>query len=101
VSTPLSLLAALVADPTPAPSPSPLRQLSPDQVTPGFLGLASFLFLVVAVYFIWRSMNRQIKRIDFDESGADSDAGTTGGGDRTGPDDDPTPAPETNHRARS
>jgi hypothetical protein len=67
-------VAALIAAASPSPSATPGQvpvQIDPERVTPGLLGLASFLFLCVAVYFIWRSMNRQLKRIDFDETGGE------------------------------
>jgi hypothetical protein len=57
-------LAALVAG---TPSPSPVRTIDPARVTPGLLGLASLLFLVIAGFFLARSMTKQFKKIDFDE----------------------------------
>jgi hypothetical protein len=49
------------------PSPTPVRTIDPARVTPGLLGLASLLFLVIAGYFLARSMIKQFKKIDFDE----------------------------------
>lgn len=49
------------------PSPTPARTIDPARVTPGLLGLASLLFLVIAGYFLARSMIKQFKKIDFDE----------------------------------
>ena len=49
------------------PSPSPVRTIDPARVTPGLLGLASLLFLVIAGFFLARSMTKQFKKIDFDE----------------------------------
>lgn len=40
----------------------------PEIVTPGLIGLAMVLVLGVAVYFLYRSMKRQLKRVDFEES---------------------------------
>jgi hypothetical protein len=57
-------LATLVAG---TPSPSPVRTIDPARVTPGLLGLASLLFLVIAGFFLARSMTKQFKKIDFDE----------------------------------
>lgn len=39
----------------------------PSIVTPGLLGLALVLGLGAAVGFLYRSMNRQLKRVDFPE----------------------------------
>ncbi len=59
--------ALLVATaPTPSPSPTPVL-IDPTRVTPGVLGLAALVFLAIAVFVIWKSMNKQLKRIDFDE----------------------------------
>jgi hypothetical protein len=46
-----------------APAPDP------DQVRPGVLGLLVVLGLVVATVFLLRSFTRQLRKIDFDESG--------------------------------
>jgi len=42
---------------------------------PGFLGFLSLVFLAVAVFVIWKSLNKQLKRVTFDE-----DAVNAGGG---------------------
>ena len=57
----------LLADATPSPSPS---SNEPDAalVSPGWLGFVSLVFLSVAIFVIWKSMNRQLKKIDFDEA---------------------------------
>ena len=39
----------------------------PSIVTPGLLGLALVLALGAAVGLLYRSMNRQLKRVDFPE----------------------------------
>ncbi|MBI1378189.1 MAG: hypothetical protein GC157_12000 [Frankiales bacterium] len=65
----LFLLTVLVpfAD-SPSPSPSPTVTPPPDDmVSPGLLGFLALLFLVVAGYFIARGLNKQLKRVDFDE----------------------------------
>lgn len=52
---------------TESPNPSPLPEqppIDPERVTPGLLGLLSFLFLVVAVYLLWRSMRKQMGKVD-------------------------------------
>jgi hypothetical protein len=38
--------------------------IDPNRVTPGLLGLLSFIFLVAAVFLLWRSMRKQMKKID-------------------------------------
>lgn len=38
--------------------------IDPNRVTPGILGLLSFLFLLAAVFLLWRSMRKQMKKID-------------------------------------
>jgi hypothetical protein len=58
-------LAAVLAAGT--PSPTPVRTIDPARVTPGLLGLGALLFLVIAGYFLARSMIKQFKKIDFDE----------------------------------
>lgn len=44
----------------------------PSIVGPGMLGFVVFLGLLVAAIFLFRSLNKQIKRVDFDESADDS-----------------------------
>ena len=46
-----------------APAPDP------DQVRPGVLGLLVVLGLVVATVFLLRSFTKQLRKIDFAESG--------------------------------
>ncbi len=63
---------------TPSPSPSPsLSQSTPTSplpgendsswLGPGFLGFLSLVFLAVAVFVIWKSLNKQLTRVTFDE----------------------------------
>ncbi len=54
----------------------PPRELTDELVRPGWLGFGLFLALVVASVFLFRSMNHQLKKIDFDE-----DAPTNGSAD--------------------
>lgn len=69
-----ALLVASTATPTPTPTltltptppPTPVL-IDPTRVTPGVLGFAALVFLAIAVFVIWKSMNKQLKRIDFDE----------------------------------
>jgi hypothetical protein len=60
----LWLLAASVS---PSPS-STAPAIDPDRVSPGLLGLLAVVFLSGAVFVIWKSMNTQLKRVDFDEA---------------------------------
>jgi hypothetical protein len=39
----------------------------PNTVGPGMGALAVFVFLLIAGVFLFRSLNKQLKRIDFDE----------------------------------
>jgi hypothetical protein len=38
-----------------------------DSVSPGGIGFFLFLLLGVGTFLLWRSMNKQLKRIDFDD----------------------------------
>lgn len=60
-----SMAAVPAADPS-APA-EPVRYVDPSIVGPGLIGFIMFVALAVAVFFLWRSMNKQLKRIDFDE----------------------------------
>mgnify|MGYP003349187007 CR=1 FL=1 len=62
-----------VADASPSPSP---HEPNADLVSPGVWGFISLVFLLVAVFFIARGLNKQLKRIDFDED-APVDRGPT------------------------
>lgn len=49
--------------------PSPLPEeppIDPALVSPGLLGLAAFLFLVIAVALLYRSMRNQMKKVNPD-----------------------------------
>ena len=49
--------------------PSPLPEeppIDPALVSPGLLGLAAFLFLVIAVALLYRSMRNQMKKVSPD-----------------------------------
>ena len=61
----VALVGVVFADPTPAPTS--VTNIDPERVQPGLLGLLSFFFLVSIVVIIWFSMNKQLRRIDFDE----------------------------------
>ena len=38
-----------------------------DRVSPGLLGFLVLLALGIATYLLWRSMNRQLRKVDFVE----------------------------------
>lgn len=60
-----SLLATLLLEETPLPSPLPEEPpIDPSRVTPGLLALISLVFLVVAIVLLYRSMRKQIARVD-------------------------------------
>ncbi len=61
----LLLPAALLADASPTPTPQPYE--SPDfdlGAGPGLLVLVAFVFLAVAIYLIWRGMNKHLAKIE-------------------------------------
>lgn len=64
----MNTLMLLAASVSPSPSSTTVPEIDPDRVSPGFLGLLAVLFMAVAVFVIWKSLNKQIKRVDFDES---------------------------------
>ncbi len=47
----------------------PLVDKAPDpaDVKPGWLGFGVFLALAVAVAFLWFSMRKQLRKVDFEE----------------------------------
>lgn len=61
------LAGVLLLTQTPVPSPLPDEPpIDPSRITPGLLGLASFLFLVIAVVLLYRSMRKQMSKVDPD-----------------------------------
>ncbi len=44
------------------------KELDEDKVTPGVLGFLVFAALAVGVWFLMKSMNRHMGRVDFKES---------------------------------
>jgi len=67
-------LVVLATSPSPSPSlsqstpTSPLPgENDPTWLGPGLLGFLSLVFLAVAVFVIFISMNKQLKRVTFDE----------------------------------
>jgi hypothetical protein len=54
-----------LGSPTPMPSPS---SIDTSRVQPGIGGAVVFTFLLVALILLLISMNRHIKRVNFEES---------------------------------
>lgn len=46
-----------------------LADLDENKVTPGLLGFVVFALIGGATWFLMKSMNKQLKRIDFDPAG--------------------------------
>ncbi len=46
----------------------------PSTVGPGVAGFVTFIALIVAAIFLFKSLNKQIKRVDFPEDGNGSDS---------------------------
>jgi hypothetical protein len=60
-----SVFAALLLEESPLPSPLPEEPpIDPSRVTPGLLALISFVFLVIAIVLLYRSMRKQIAKVD-------------------------------------
>lgn len=58
-------LAVLLLEESPLPSPLPEEPpIDPSRVTPGLLALISFVFLVIAIVLLYRSMRKQISKVD-------------------------------------
>jgi hypothetical protein len=62
----------------------------PNDVTAGWVGFAVFLALVVAVFLLWLSFRKQLKKINFEEepdqpTDTGADMGDTGSDRGTGP----------------
>ncbi|MFF9312964.1 hypothetical protein ACF1BS_18830 [Streptomyces sp. NPDC014748] len=52
-----------------------LAEFDKNKVTPGVLGFIVFAAMALAVWFLMRSMNRHMGKVDFKET-ADSEGGT-------------------------
>jgi hypothetical protein len=64
-------------------------EIDPNVVRPGWVALLIVLALGAATVLLWRSMGKQLKRIDVDHDGADDRAPSDG---PASPDDSPSPA---------
>ncbi|MCZ9347313.1 hypothetical protein NGM37_57400 [Streptomyces sp. TRM76130] len=57
-----------------------LAEVDEDKVTPGVLGFIVFAVMAVAVWFLMRSMNRHMGKVDFEETpDAEPEASGPGG----------------------
>jgi len=74
------------ASPEPSPTRAP-RYIDPSVVSPGLIGFVLFVGLGVATVLLWLSMNRQLKKINFDEGTPPGAAATDHDAD-AGPDAD-------------
>ena len=84
----LAVGAGMVLEAAPTPNPTQLpRYVDPSVVSPGLIGFFIFLGLGVATVLLGLSMNRQFKKIDFDD----------GSGQRR-PDTVPRPLPSAEER---
>jgi hypothetical protein len=81
----VSLVSSVVLHLADSASPSPsLSQSTPTSplpgesdstwLGPGLLGFLSLVFLAVAVFVIYKSMNKQLKRVTFDEAAVNAGA---------------------------
>jgi hypothetical protein len=70
---------AALAGASPSPSPS-IPEIDPARATPGLWGLFFFVVLGLATWFLFRSMNKQLKRVTFDESAPGAGAGPVAAG---------------------
>ncbi|HWD78405.1 MAG TPA: hypothetical protein VG497_05980 [Kribbella sp.] len=64
-------------------------EIDPNVVKPGWVALLIVLALGAATFLLWRSMAKQLKRIDVDRDGADDRAPS---GDPASPDASPSRA---------
>jgi hypothetical protein len=54
------------------------EEIDPTKVTPGAGGLLVFIFLLVAGYFLFRSLKKQLNKVDFPEESGQEPTPTPG-----------------------
>ena len=81
---PLAPLLLAAASPSPAPGTP-----DPDIVNAGWWGFLGLLFLSIAVFFLWKSMNKQLTRVTFDEVPVDAGPKPSAESVESGPTTDP------------
>ena len=58
------LLTTVYLEESPLPSPLPEEPpIDPSRITPGLLGGLSFIFLIIAIVLLYRSMRKQMSRV--------------------------------------
>lgn len=62
-----ALLSSWIPAEEATPPAEPVRYVDPATVGPGLIGFLLFMFLVIAVFLLWKSMNKQLAKIDFEE----------------------------------
>jgi hypothetical protein len=65
--SPVAVAACRMAPMTPAAAQQ-FVAVTDDQVTPGLLGFAVVVLLGLATWFLMRSMNNQLKKVNFEET---------------------------------
>ena len=86
----MALVSSVVLHLADSASPSPsLSQSTPTSplpgendstwLGPGLLGFLSLLFLAIAVFFIYRGLDKQLKRVTFDEGAVNDEPGAEPG----------------------
>ena len=48
--------------------PAAAEDIDPNTVSPGALGFFTLLFLLVAAFILFRSLRKQLNKVDFDEA---------------------------------
>ncbi|MFI6642065.1 hypothetical protein [Streptomyces sp. NPDC050504] len=56
------------------------KEIDDDKVTPGVLGFIVFAALALGVWFLMKSMNRHMGRVDFEEEPETAAEGAASGG---------------------